>query len=113
MRLLANHKTESDRTKPNEDGRYYEEDHPVVSSGSVFRGYRDCYFNKTLQDCPTLRVVCVCSTRFKKELTCDMCFMCEGAECLFIGNHFAEGKAGFKSKILRAKATTASYSEWF
>ena len=31
--------------------RYYEEDHPVVSSGSVFRGYRDCYFNKTLEDC--------------------------------------------------------------
>ncbi|CAK9087146.1 Hypothetical protein SCF082_LOCUS41197 [Durusdinium trenchii] len=30
--------------------RYYEEDHPVVSSGSVFRGYRDCYFNKTLQE---------------------------------------------------------------
>lgn len=28
--------------------RYYEEDHPVVSSGSVFRGYRDCYFDKTL-----------------------------------------------------------------
>lgn len=30
--------------------RYYEEDHPVVSSGSVFRGYRDCYFDKTLLD---------------------------------------------------------------
>ena len=33
-----------------EPHRYYEEDHPVVSSGSVFRGYRDCYYNKTLQD---------------------------------------------------------------
>jgi len=30
--------------------RYYEEDHPVVSSGSAFRGYRDCYYNKTLQE---------------------------------------------------------------
>ncbi|CAE8629126.1 unnamed protein product [Polarella glacialis] len=28
--------------------RYYELDHPVVSSGSAFRGYRDCYINKTL-----------------------------------------------------------------
>eukprot|EP00931_Biecheleriopsis_adriatica_P096425 TRINITY_DN7007_c0_g1_i2.p1 TRINITY_DN7007_c0_g1~~TRINITY_DN7007_c0_g1_i2.p1 ORF type:complete len:2100 (-),score=266.06 TRINITY_DN7007_c0_g1_i2:89-6388(-) len=30
--------------------RYYEQDHPVVSSGSAFRGYRDCYLNKTLQE---------------------------------------------------------------
>ncbi|CAE8711556.1 unnamed protein product [Polarella glacialis] len=28
--------------------RYYERDHPVVSSGSAFRGYRDCYVGKTL-----------------------------------------------------------------
>ena len=30
--------------------RYYEQHHPVVSSGSAFRGYRDCYFDKTLKD---------------------------------------------------------------
>ena len=31
-------------------GRYYEQHHAVVSSGSAFRGYRDCYFDKTLKD---------------------------------------------------------------
>ncbi|CAE7570592.1 unnamed protein product [Symbiodinium microadriaticum] len=30
--------------------RYYEQHHAVVSSGSAFRGYRDCYFDKTLKD---------------------------------------------------------------
>jgi len=37
--------------RPSDDWlvRYYELDHPAFSSGSAFRGYKDCYLNKTLE----------------------------------------------------------------
>lgn len=46
--------------------RYYEQDHPVLSAGSIFRGYRDCYNNKTIQE-PNVSMLEITMARARRK----------------------------------------------
>lgn len=82
-----------------EQHRYYEEDHPVVSSGSVFRGYRDCYYNKTLQD---RACFAHCVSVSSHAVTPCLRFVA-GAKRFFVGHYFAAGKA--RSRRVRGQSS--------